>query len=60
MSDTENPQKPTGVKTDIRKIGEVLKMNISLPEYQRPYKWQSEHVRQLMSDLRYHLGKHAY
>ncbi|MBW7657758.1 DUF262 domain-containing protein [Hydrogenophilus thermoluteolus] len=60
MNDTENPQKPTGVKTDILKIGEVLKMNISLPDYQRPYKWQSEHVRQLMSDLRDHRGKHAY
>lgn len=60
MNHAENPQKPTGVKTDILKIGEVLKMNISLPDYQRPYKWQSEHVRQLMSDLRYHQGKHAY
>lgn len=49
------------VKTDILTIRKVLtELQITLPDYQRPYKWQSDHVRQLLSDLRYHQRKNAY
>lgn len=33
---------------------------LSLPIYQRPYKWQPQHVEQLFDDLARHRGKPAY
>lgn len=60
MSTPEYTQPPAAVETRILSIGEVLEQHITLPDYQRPYKWQSEHVRQLLNDLRYHQRKNAY
>lgn len=62
MSSDETTKQSSCVDISILTIGKVLKKNISLPDYQRPYKWQSEHVRQLMNDLKhaYHQGKHTY
>ena len=34
--------------------------NLSIPEYQRPYKWQSKHVKQLIEDILLHKDKSAY
>ena len=49
------------VKTEVLSVRKVLEMEyLDLPDYQRPYKWQSEHVGQLLSDLRYHQGSKAY
>jgi len=55
MSHTEDTQ-VAKVEYKILTIRDVLLKTegINLPDYQRPYKWQSEHVRQLLSDLRYH------
>lgn len=35
----------------IRKIEEVIKENLSIPDYQRPYKWSVKNITQLLNDL---------
>lgn len=41
-------------KAKILKIDDVLKLNLSIPDYQRPYKWTIKHVQQLLDDLLAH------
>ena len=41
-------------KLDVYKINEVYKIDLSIPNYQRPYKWSVENVRQLLDDLNHH------
>lgn len=41
-------------KLDVYKINEVYKKDLSIPNYQRPYKWRVENVRQLLDDLNHH------
>ena len=41
-------------KLDVYKINEVYKKGLSIPDYQRPYKWRVENVRQLLDDLNHH------
>ena len=41
-------------KAKILKIDDVLKLNLSIPDYQRPYKWTIKHVQQLLDDLLTH------
>lgn len=41
-------------KLDVYKINEVYKKGLSIPDYQRPYKWRAENVRQLLDDLNHH------
>lgn len=41
-------------KLDVYKIDKVYKQGLSIPNYQRPYKWSVENVRQLLDDLNYH------
>ncbi|MDG6894203.1 DUF262 domain-containing protein [Volucribacter amazonae] len=44
----------TGTKT----IQEILKeKNLSIPNYQRPYKWSEKHIHQLLDDLYFHFDK---
>ncbi|OOF80491.1 hypothetical protein BKG92_10450 [Rodentibacter ratti] len=40
----------------IKSVREILKekKNLSIPDYQRPYKWQTKHVQQLIEDLCFH------
>lgn len=38
----------------IREIGEVIKENLSIPNYQRPYKWSLKNITQLLNDLYFH------
>ncbi|MCW9698163.1 DUF262 domain-containing protein [Avibacterium sp. 20-129] len=38
----------------ISKIEGLLSKNLNLPDYQRPYKWETRHVRQLLNDLLNH------
>ncbi|WP_143531122.1 DUF262 domain-containing protein, partial [Rodentibacter ratti] len=40
----------------IKSVREILKekKNLSIPDYQRPYKWQTKHVQQLIEDLWFH------
>ena len=32
-------------------VNELMKIDLKIPEYQRPYKWRKEHVIQLLDDL---------
>ena len=41
-------------KLGVYKINEVYKKGLSIPNYQRPYKWRVENVRQLLDDLNHH------
>lgn len=41
-------------KLDVYKINEVYEKDLSIPNYQRPYKWRVENVRQLLDDLNHH------
>ena len=44
-----------------QKVGEVLKWEkLSIPAYQRPYKWQRKHIRNLFYDVRDAMGKKEY
>ncbi|WP_129582381.1 DUF262 domain-containing protein, partial [Rodentibacter caecimuris] len=39
----------------IKSVEEILKKKkLSIPDYQRPYKWQTKHVQQLIEDLWFH------
>ena len=41
-------------KAKIIKIDDVFKLNLSIPDYQRPYKWTVKNVQQLIDDLLAH------
>ena len=44
-----------------KKVGELLKEgNLRIPYYQRPYKWNRKHIRNLFYDLRDAMGKKEY
>ena len=44
-----------------KKVGELLKEeNLRIPSYQRPYKWNRKHIRNLFYDLRDAVGKKEY
>ena len=43
------------------KVGELLsKESLSIPNYQRPYKWTKQHVQQLFADIDTFKGKPSY
>lgn len=39
------------INASIVKVKDVLKENLRIPEYQRPYRWDTENVRQLLEDI---------
>ena len=44
-----------------KKVGELLKEeDLRIPSYQRPYKWNRKHIRNLFYDLRDAMGKKEY
>jgi hypothetical protein len=44
-----------------KKVGEILrKGNLRIPSYQRPYKWDRKHIRNLFYDLQDAMGKREY
>ena len=45
---------PKEEKAKVLKIKEILGVNLSIPSYQRPYKWTIKHVQQLIDDLLTH------
>jgi hypothetical protein len=48
-------------KTEIIKIKDLLlKDNLVIPEYQRPYKWTTKNVNQLIDDILFFNDKEAY
>lgn len=49
-----------GVEAEVIKVQDLLsKGNLNVPAYQRPYKWQEQHVNQLLDDLIPHCDKYA-
>lgn len=36
---------------DIKSINELLKMDLDIPDYQRPYKWSIQNIEDLLSDI---------
>ena len=50
-----------GIQFTSKKVGELLKEgNLRIPSYQRPYKWNRKHIRNLFYDLRDAMGKKEY
>ena len=50
-----------GIQFTSKKVGELLKKgNLRIPSYQRPYKWNRKHIRNLFYDLRDAMGKKEY
>ncbi|MGN7986045.1 DUF262 domain-containing protein [Pedobacter sp. 22226] len=47
-------------RAEIISIGNLLEMDIRIPEYQRPYKWDEGNVGQLINDIFLHRDKNAY
>ena len=43
-------------KVEILKIKDILQKSLSIPDYQRPYKWQIKHIQQLANDLLLHFN----
>lgn len=41
-------------------IVQLLEKTLTIPEYQRPYKWQPKHVNQLIDDIIHHRTKPCY
>jgi hypothetical protein len=48
------------VSRRIVRVGELLAMPVEVPGYQRAYKWQADHVMQLVEDVIRHRGKTSY
>ena len=47
----ESVEKENSLDSVVKKIGELKFGDFSIPTYQRPYKWTSKNVNQLISDL---------
>lgn len=41
------------VAAKIVSIDEVMNLNLAIPDYQRPYRWETENVRQMLEDILY-------
>lgn len=39
------------IEAEIKKVDAVLKQNLQIPYYQRPYRWQEKNVLQLLEDI---------
>ena len=48
------------LKMDVIVVKNILEMPLSIPDYQRPYKWQSQHVNQLLDDIILYRNKVSY
>lgn len=55
-------ESPLSITADIFSVSEVLKMRLSIPEYQRPYVWSTSNVEQMLSDIKSSMeqGKRQY
>lgn len=52
-----NLAKKHEIIADIRSVRNILKMDLRIPPYQRPYKWEKEQVVQLLNDIKNDLLK---
>ena len=58
---TYNNNKTHKVLPEIIEVAQLLSYtNIRFPTYQRPYKWETKNVIQLIDDIIVHKGKSAY
>lgn len=48
------------VSNQAQTISELLSRTLTVPKYQRPYKWQPKHVNQLIDDIFNHRSKSCY
>jgi hypothetical protein len=48
------------VCTQVSAVKTLLEMQLHVPDFQRPYKWQTHHVSQLLEDLIEHQNKSRY
>ncbi|CAN0625219.1 DUF262 domain-containing protein [Burkholderia multivorans] len=48
------------VSKGVASVGELLAMPVEIPGYQRPYKWQADHVLQLIDDVMRHRTRSRY
>lgn len=44
----------------VQSVSALLNQSLSIPAYQRPYKWQDKHVNQLIDDILTHRSKLCY
>lgn len=59
MNSTITKEQELHIKT--LKISELLQMqDLTIPVYQRPYKWREKHISQLIEDINFFKGKSAY
>ncbi|CAM4225583.1 DUF262 domain-containing protein [Vibrio neonatus] len=47
-------------QAQIQTISQLLTQKLTIPDYQRPYKWQLKHVNQLVDDIFNHRTKRCY
>ncbi|WP_133407033.1 DUF262 domain-containing protein [Parashewanella tropica] len=48
------------IHKDVQSVKSLLSEPLSIPSYQRPYKWQGKHVSQLLDDVILHRSKSRY
>lgn len=48
------------INKDVIAVKGIMDMALAIPDYQRPYKWQAEHVNQLFDDVMHHSEQAAY
>lgn len=48
------------INKDVIAVKGIMEMALEIPDYQRPYKWQAEHVNQLFDDVMHHSEQAAY
>ena len=50
------------INAEIKKVENILSDNLSIPNYQRPYRWTERNVLQLLEDVKqsWKAGKNSY
>lgn len=48
---TNRTEMYNGITAKIQKVNKVLERKLSIPDYQRPYRWKEENVRLLLQDV---------
>ena len=46
---------PQALLLGLFKVADLLALELRIPAYQRPYKWQAKHVNQLLDDIFHHI-----
>ena len=60
-NETNHVAQPAALEHDIVSVGALLSMtSLTIPAYQRPYKWTGKNVQQLFDDIATHKDKPSY